>query len=308
MPLDTATQAELSYDPTDALRLELHGPSRRTTVVFTAVWCTGWLLTLASGVMQLIRLGRLDVSSVAWIIFWIAGGIPVLLALLWTAGGRREVLTIGGGCFTISRPAGPFRRTRSFDAHAVRNLHSTYALRPLFADGLAIREFWLAGAGPIVFDHDGRRYACGVALDTAAAARVASDLAALLPMATAHDGPAIGTSRVRTWAIAYVATAMLIPAVTVPLRLAITDRSICFCEDPAPLPLKPVNVSTMGRAGRIHFVPVDGYSPERARAIAAHFHRQFGIPVRVERGITTGTRAYDARRGQMNASVLLSDE
>lgn len=279
---------------------------RRTTVAVASIWCGGWLLVALSGLLQSIRLGRFSLLLTTGTILWIAAGLPVLAAVLWAAAGRREILTLGDGRFTIARLIGPFRRTQVFDPAAIRGLQSTYALRPLFADAAAIHDFWLAGAGPIVFEHKGRRCACGIALDTKRAANATAELAAAMPMATAPEVATTAPGNLRRWTIAYAASAMIVPVFVVPYKLAITDRAICFCQDPAPAPAQPVDLSTITPTGRVVFVPVDGYSMERTQMLAEHFRRTFGIPVRVERGIASSLGAFDARRRQMNAAALLN--
>jgi predicted Zn-dependent protease len=249
----------------------------------------------------------MEPALLALTLIWIAGGLPVLVAMAWTAGGRRETILVAGERLTIIRPVGPFRRTRAFDGQSIRHLRAVRAFRPFLADVFACREFWLGGSGPIRFQYGGRQYAFGSALNTASAARLVSDLSAMLPLASgAADVPAMPT-RARRYALAYVATALLIPAFTVPVRLTVTDRSICFCEDPAPLPASPVKVREVASsASRIALVPLDGYSPERARAIADHFREQFGVRIRVEPGIPASAGAYDVTRRQMSAAALLA--
>jgi predicted Zn-dependent protease len=270
------------------------------------MWCSGWLIVACAALLQTMRLGRFDFYLIAGTFLWISAGVPVLAALLWSTLGRREILSVANGRFTIVRPLGPFKRTHTFDAAEIRGLHATYVLRPLLADGAAIRDFWLGGAGPIVFEHKGRRFACGAALDTNGAAKAAAELGAAMPMASLTEPSVAPPERARSWAAAYLAVATIVPAFAVPYKLAVTDRSICFCQDPAPPPARPIDLSTVTPAGRVVFVPVDGYSTERAQILAEHFRRTFGVPVRVERGIATSLGAFDRRRGQMNAAALLT--
>jgi predicted Zn-dependent protease len=300
------THAEPGTSQAAVLRLEFAGPTRRTTAAVASMWCSGWLLIACAALLQTMRLGRFDFYLIAGTFLWITAGVPVLAALLWTALGRREILSVANGRFTIVRPLGPFKWTHAFDAAEIRGFRATYALRPLLADGAAIRDFWLGGAGPIVFEHRRRRFACGIALDTKGATKAAADLAAAMPMASLTEPTVTPPARLRPWAIAYVAAATIVPAFAVPYKLAVTDRAICFCQDPAPPPANPVNLSTVATGGRVVFVPVDGYSTERAQMLAEHFRRTFAIPVRVDRSIATSLGAFDRRRGQMNASALLT--
>jgi predicted Zn-dependent protease len=307
MPLDQAQTAELSYDPSGAFRIDLVGASRPLTVAFTGLWCVGWLLVIASGISEIARLGRIELGLGTWLSLWIGAGAPLLIALLWTAGGRRETLFIREGSLRLVRPIGPFRPVVTFDAHEIRGLRATPARHPLVADFHAIKGFWIGGSGPIVFRSGRRAYACGSALDSTAAVKLVADLAAFMPQAMLDDitVPA-PPSALAPWGVAYLAMGMLVPAVTMPFKLAIADRAICFCEDPAPPPENPVDVASLEGSGRLLFVPVDGYSSERARQIAEHFRQQFGVRIRVEPELTTGADAYDARRDQMNAGALLT--
>jgi predicted Zn-dependent protease len=302
----TSADVELGSLPTGTLRLDFAGPTRRTTAAVASMWCSGWLLVACAALLQTSRLGRFDFYLIAGTFLWIAAGIPVLAALLWAALGRREILTVADGRFTIVRPVGPFTRTQAFDAAEIRGLHATYALRPLLADGAAIGDFWLGGAGPIEFEYKGRRFACGVTLDNSGARKAVAELSAAMPMASLPATLAAPAARLRPWTIAFVAAATIVPAFAVPYKLAVTDRAICFCQDPAPPPARPIDLSTITPAGRVVFVPVDGYSTERAQILAEHFRRTFRVPVKVERGIATSLGAFDRRRGQMNASALLT--
>lgn len=307
MPLDQARTTELSYDPSGAFRIDLAGPGRPFAIAFTGLWCAGWLLVIASGLSEFARLGRLDVSSAAWLLLWIAAGAPMLIALLWTSGGRREILLITDGGLRIVRPVGPFRPATSFDAQGIAGLRAVPAPHPLVADFNAIKRFWIGGSGPVVFRHGGRTYACGSALDSAAAVKLVADLAALMPHATAEDVTvAAPPSGLAPWGLGYLALSMLVPALTMPFKLAVVDRAICFCEDPAPPPSNPVDLSTVAGSGRVYFVPLDGYSGERAREMAEHFRKQFGVRIRVEPELITGADAYDPRRDQMNAGAMLT--
>jgi predicted Zn-dependent protease len=275
-------------------------------VTFTAFWCAGWLLLLLSNLAAMVRLGRIEAGSLAAIVILLGCGVPALFALWWTAAGRREVVTIGHGRLTIVRSAGAFRRTSGFDLRDLRNLHVVPALRPLAREMAAVRGFWLGGSGPIVFDCGRRRYRWGSAMGTAAAGKLAADIAGMFPAEATQPATAEPWRPHPVW-LGLTAAAMLVPALTLPVRAAITDRSICFGEDPAPPPERPVDVRSLRPAPRtISLVPLDNYPPQRARALADHFRRQFDLRLRVESSLATLGRADDESRGQANASALLS--
>jgi predicted Zn-dependent protease len=307
MLLDRAQATELSYDPSGAFRIDLAGRGSLPSIVFTTLWCAGWALVFAAGLAEFARAGRVDVSLAAWLALWFAGGFPLLIALLWVAGGRCETILIGEGTFRIIRPVGPFRPTTSVDAQGIVGLRTLSAPHRIVADFAAIKGFWTGGSGPIVFRHGRRTYACASALDGAAASKLLADLAALLPHAAQEDvtvpPPPSGAA---PWGLACLAIGLIVPAGMLPFKLAVADRAICFCEDPAPSPASPVDASQLSGSGRLVFVPVDGYSSERARELAEHFRKQFGIRIRVEPTLTTGAEAYDSHRDQMNAAAVLT--
>lgn len=303
---DRTAATELSYGPSGAFRITIGAAGSALSLAVTAIWCAGWLLMIASGVSEIARIGRIELWLGTWLLLWTAGGLPVLAALAWTAGGRREIILIGDGTLKIVRPVGLGGPAAAFDAQAIRSLHAEPNANPWMAEALAARGFWTGGSGPIVFRYAGRTYACGSALDDATAAKLVDDLAMLLPHATTPEAAAPEPSQLRQWIAGYVAMGMLVPALTMPFRLLVTDRAICFCEDPAPPPAKPVDVQAVAAAGRVLLVPIDGYPSDRARTIADHFKEQFGVRIKVEPELATAGAAYDDRRGQLDAGALLS--
>jgi predicted Zn-dependent protease len=337
MALAHAPSIDLSSDTVGAFRIDLQGRTQFATAAFAALWSAGWLLTIVSSLTRMARLGHIELGTAAWMSLWIGAGVPVLIALAWAAAGRCETILIADGRVRIIRPLGPFRSALSLDAEQIRGLRLVPVPHPLMVDLFAIKDFWFGGAGPIALQHQERRYAIGSALDPADATRLMEDIAALLPAATTIDGtigthhPSVRSERpepVETEAsdaeprqtapppavkspadhgmVACAAMALLLPALIIPVRLGFTERSICFCEDPAPAPQEPVDVASMQAPGRIYLVPLDGYSSERARAIADHSRQQFKVRIRVEPELTTDVRAFDPGRGKANASELLS--
>lgn len=307
MPLDQTHATELSYDPSGAFRIDLAGRGRPLTIAFTALWCAGWIVVIAAGFSEFARFGRLEIARAAWLLLWVGAGLPMLIALLWAAGGRRETILIGDGTLRIIRPVGPLRPATSVDAAGIVGLRTIAQPHPLIADFAAVRGFWTGGSGAVGFRQGSRVYACGSALERGAAAKLIADLAAILPHATEADvtvPPPL--SGLAPWGLAYLALSLLVPAATMPFKLAVVDRAICFCEDPAPPPANPVEPGSLSGAGRLTFVPVDGYSPERARELAEHFRKQFGVRIRVEPGLSVSRDAFDAWRGQMNAGAILT--
>ncbi|MCA1561803.1 MAG: hypothetical protein LC753_18720 [Acidobacteria bacterium] len=96
-------------------------------------------------------------------------------------------------------------------------------------------------------------------------------------------------------------TARRHPAV-VPLKLALTDRPICFYNDTIP-PDAPADISAIQPSGRVYLVPLDGFSPDTARAVADNFGERFNVAMEIVPSATEA-RAYNSDRRQLNANAV----
>jgi hypothetical protein len=94
-------------------------------------------------------------------------------------------------------------------------------------------------------------------------------------------------------------------ALNVPIRLAITDRSICFYDQDVT-PKSPIDVSSLPRDGRIFLVPLDEFPLSRAETLAAHFRTALNVPIDVAATLPWPDGARDDNRGQMDSSAMLS--
>ena len=101
-------QAEphFSYDPaTQGQRVDFAaGRPPILTIAFTLLWLAGWLFLLALLALHYLRFGSLNVAD---IVLLVVGGIPVAIALLWAASGKRESLIVTPSELRIYRWAGP---------------------------------------------------------------------------------------------------------------------------------------------------------------------------------------------------------
>jgi predicted Zn-dependent protease len=90
-----------------------------------------------------------------------------------------------------------------------------------------------------------------------------------------------------------------------PVRLAITDRPICFYDD-SIVPRHPIDVSSMHPAGRVSIVPIEDFPVDRATAIAEHFRTRFGVAIDVAPAMAWPEGAYVEGRRQMDSAMMLT--
>jgi predicted Zn-dependent protease len=288
-------------------RVTIKAPSRLITIAFTLTWLCGWLLVLTVSLLDSVRWGTHLFSLLGFVVV-IGGGVPAAFALLWAAGGKREDLNVSAGRLTLERSAGPFRRTRTFEPSSLRNLRVVPGRAGLLADFIAVREFWSGGAGRVAFDAGGRSYAVGTSLTEDQAAAIVAEIGRVLPEACAPialEGREQRAHTRRQWVAAYMTMAMLVFGIRFPLGLAVTDRSICFCDD-SVVPRTPIDVSTRRPGGRVYLVPIDDFPADRAQAIAEHFRARFGVPIDVAPALAWPGDAYVERRRQMNSEAMLT--
>jgi predicted Zn-dependent protease len=275
---------------------------RLLTIGFALLWLSGWLLLLTLTVLDFTRFGSVNLLGV---IMLAVGGPPVALALLWAAGGKRESLVVMPGEVRIDRWAGPLRLSRTLDPTAIKGLRVAAGSAGPFSDFVAVREFYSGGNGRIAFDTERRSFTVGHVLSSDEAHNIIERVRQLVPQLS---GPLVGREvprrRVLNYATTFMTMAMLGFALNGPVRLAITDRPICFYK--SAVPRQPIDVSELHPPGRVFLVPIDDFPVDRARAIADHFRTKFGVAVDVAPAIAWPEDAYVPERRQMNSAVLLT--
>lgn len=284
-------------------RIDFASRPRLVTIAFALLWFSGWLLLLTLTVLDYRRFGTLNLVGVVMLA---AGGLPVALALLWVASGKRESLLVTPGEVRIDRWAGPLRLSRKFESHAITGVGVPNVSAGLFADFVAVRLFYSGGNGRIAFDTDRGTFTVGHAVSGEDAGRIVEQARQLVPQLSGllvERG--VSRRRVSSHAAAFMTTAMVGFALNIPARLALVDRPICFYSNTAR-PRQPIDVSGMRPPGRVYLVPIDDFPVDRARAIAEHFRAKFGVSIEVAPAIAWPENAYVPERRQMNSDVMLS--
>lgn len=294
----------------DALQVTLVAPRRISVWLLTVLWTCGWSLTI--GVLSLDMLRHPDIeleSNAAWLALWLLAGPLVGFVLLWIAAGQQEVVRVDGGAVHIERQAGPFRRNQTVDARSIRHIGFRAPLRRHPLNIAPIAQFWRGAMGRVIIDTPRRQYAFGDALSDDEVQEVVALLLGRLehiPLAT-RDRPAASTApwmRLSAAALAAIVAPLLVwPAIVLPMRLAVSDRAICFANDSVP-PVRPAHVDGARPDTRLQLVALDGVRAEQLNAVADQFRRRHRI--RVEVGLAgAGGDAYDPRRRQVNAANVL---
>lgn len=294
----------------DALCLKVAAPRRAPVVAFTAVWLGGWALVMALLALDIVRYPDRELeSNVLLLGFWTVAGAPVAFVLLWMAGGQREEIRVTSAGVAITRRAGPLARTRRLDPFAIRGVAIRPPRRRALRELAPVGRFWRGELGRVVIHTASGRHAFGEHLPDDEVLDVVSLIESRLPVGRAsvpHPFPGPGARLLNlasAGSAALAATVLVWPVVSVPFRLAVTDRSICFFDDSVP-PITPVDVSGLRPDRRVYIVPLDGVTPETAGHVAAHFRAQFGLPIEVGSGRFT-LNAYDPARRQVNAVAVL---
>jgi hypothetical protein len=284
-------------------RVEFSSRPRILTVVFATLWFAGWFLLLTLTFLDYVRFGRLSLFFTTLVVF---GGLPAALALLWAASGKRESLGVDGGRIRIERRAGPFRLSRTFGVGDVIGIRVANPTAGLFADLAAVRHFYSGGNGQLAFDTRRGVFSWGHDLPQALAIDLIGQVRQIVPVLSQ---PQIELqplhSRFAGYLTTFMSVTMLGFAMNVPLRLAMTDRPICFYDEHVS-PKYPIDVSALPRKGRIYLVPLDEFPIERAHALGAHFRAAFDLPIDVVSAMAWPDGAYDDGRGQMDTSIMLS--
>jgi hypothetical protein len=265
---------------------------RRPEKVAVPIVGCGWSLTIVVAALELVRHPTLDFERTAlWLGFWIVVGLRLAFPLLWTAGGKNELIRVDSATLAIERRIGPFKQLQRLHSSSIRDLRVEPSVRSRIPDWHAIRRFWSGGVGRVRLESGGRSYGFGDGLSETEAAEVIGLIRARmvqLDSDTAGGEPVNGRARPAFGLGSFgLTTALLIPALTLPLGLALTDRPICFCNDTIP-PDEPVDVSAIQPSRRVYLVPLDMYIPSFPWRYAFSYRRQDRLAVvstaRMDRG------------------------
>ena len=244
MPMD-----EKSFSPDPAShghRIDFAARPRLLTIAFALLWLSGYLLLLTLTVVDYRRFGSVSLPGIALVA---GAGPPVALALLWAACGKRESLLVMSGEVRIDRWAGPIRLSRALEVHAIRGLRVANVAEGLLSDLVAVRQFYSGGNGRIAVETDGRTFTVGHAISAEAAGTIVDRIRQLIPQISGLATAPLGRHRrIANHAATLMTVAMLGFAITVPFKLAVVDRSICFYTG-AAAPRQPVDVSAMRPPG-----------------------------------------------------------
>ena len=194
----------------------------------------------------------------------------------------------------------------SLEPQIIQGLRVAAASGSWLSDLVAVRQFYSGGSGRVAFDTARRTFTAGQDLSDDDAARIVATVRELVPQLSnlpLEEGGLRVPAKSR--ATALMTMAMLGFALNVPVRLAITDRPICFYNEAAS-PREPIDVTARRPAGRVLVVPVDDFPIARAHAVAEHFRTKFGVAIDVAPAIAWPEGAYVPERRQMNAAVMLT--
>lgn len=297
-------EPHLSYDPAShGRRLDFAAERPRIlTVAFALLWFAGWLFLLVLIALDYLRFGRLNVVGIVLIV---AGGVPVGIALLWAASGKRESLILTPSGLRIYRWAGPIRLSRSISAATVVGLRTAAVPPGLLSDFYAVRQFYGAGCGCVAIDTTRRTLSVGHTLPAEAASQVIEQIRHFIPQLTTPATRTAPRQRTHDYVTGFMTVSLIGFAVTMPARLLLTDRPICFYDD-SVAPRRPIDVSRIRPAGRVFLVPIEDFPVDRATAIAEHFRAKFGVAIEVAPAVEWPEDAYVERRRQMNAALMLT--
>jgi predicted Zn-dependent protease len=293
-----------SFDPaTNGQRFDFAGKPRIVTMAFTLLWFAGWLFLLVLLlVLDYLRFGSLNLAIM---ILLVGGGVPVAVALLWAASGKRESLIVTPSELRIYRWVGPIRLSRSISASTLVRVRAGAVPSGLRSDFVAVRQFYGAGCGSVAVDTTRRTFSVGHTLSTDDGGALIEQIRRFMPqLTTPASGPA-PWRRPNDYVAAFMIVSLIGFGVTLPARLLLIDRPICFYDD-SVVPRHPLDVSRIRPPGRVYLVPIADFPVNRAIAIAEHFRTKFGVAIEVAPAVQWPEGAYVERRRQMNSAVMLT--
>jgi predicted Zn-dependent protease len=219
--------------------------------------------------------------------------------------GKQESLIVTPSELRIDRWAGPIRLSRVISAADVVGLRAATVSSGLYSDFLAVRQFYGAGCGSVAIDTTSRTLTVGHNLRPEAAGRLIERIRQFVPQVGIHATGTPPRRRPQDYVAGFMTASLIGFAVTVPTRIFVTDRPICFYND-SVVPGRPIEVSQIRPAGRVYLVPIGDFPVDRAAAIAEHFRAKFGVPIEVAPRVEWPEGAYVARRRQMNSAAMLT--
>jgi hypothetical protein len=167
-------------DEAGVLRISIPAKRRWFLILSLILWLSMWLYAgIAATGTQITREGEPPFFRLIWLVFWAAGSLFALYALLWMLAGR-EVVRVAGSEISLRREILGLGRSREFDAAAVRNFRSSVVpFNPW--DPSSALMFWGLGGGTITFDYGPRTYRFGAGLDEAEAKSLAVMIGSRIP-------------------------------------------------------------------------------------------------------------------------------
>jgi predicted Zn-dependent protease len=270
-------------------------------VAYALLWLTGWLFLLVLIAVNFRRFGNPNVPGT---IVLVIAGVPVALALMWAALGKRESLIVTPSELRIDRWAGPIRLSRSISAAEIVGLRAATVSSGLRSDFLAVRQFYGAGCGSVTIDTTSRTLTVGHNLPPEAAGRLIEEIRRFLPQVSIRDAGTPPRRRPRDYVAGLMTASLIAFPLTMPARILVTDRPICFYDD-SVVPRRPIDVSRIPSAARVYLVPIEDFPVDRAAAIAEHFRANFGVAIEVAPRVEWPEGAYVERRRQMNSATML---
>jgi len=164
--------------------VELTIPSRRNYVMaaFFIIWLGGWFMGEREAIRAIFFENKsLDDGHTAfmafWLIGWTAGGIGVLLAVLWNIAGRERV-RFSSDEIMLRKEIYGVGFGRRYDPSRVGNLRVVETSGFPRAFG---RRAWGVSAAPLAFDYGAQTVHFGAGIDAAEATQVVAKIVAAAP-------------------------------------------------------------------------------------------------------------------------------
>jgi hypothetical protein len=290
----------------DALTIGFSGGQSVLGWTLLVAWLAGWLIVLASIGSQVLQRGiaASPLALVAGALVF-AGGVLVLIPLVWVALGRPETVVVAGGVLWLHRH-GVITISRTFPPFTIRSVRLAPEPRAWWLAVVAVRRFWVGGIGRIEVDAGGEVHACGTRLADDEAERLVGELKALTLLGQpGTSSSAAGVARaLRTWSARVATFVLFLPMVLLPFRALVTDRTSCFGASPGE-PQFPTDVRGLAPAGRVLLVPLDDFPAAQAQSMASWFRQRFGTRIDVAVPLVMPASVFDAERGQVDGVALV---